>query len=63
MGMGRKTLSSTEFQNRVFVGFGFKRDPGNRHRVEVGYLNQYMNRSAGTDLSNHLVSINFYLNP
>jgi len=47
-------------QNRVFVGFGLKCDPDSPHRVEVGYLNQYVNRSAGADLSNHLLSINFY---
>jgi len=50
-------------QNRVFLGFGLKIDPRSAHRIEVGYLNQYVNRSTGTDLSNHLLSINFYWSP
>jgi hypothetical protein len=50
-------------QNRIFVGFGFKCDPDSPYRVEVGYLNQFVNRSAGADLSNHLLSINFYWSP
>lgn len=50
-------------QNRVFFGFGFKSDPDNSHRVEVGYLNQSVNRSTGPDLSNHILSINIYWSP
>ncbi len=50
-------------QNRLFVGFGFKRDPASRNRVEVGYLNQQIDRSAGNDLANHVLSINFYFTP
>lgn len=50
-------------QNRVFLGFGLKCDPESPHRIEVGYLNQYVNRSTGSDLSNHLLSINFYWSP
>jgi len=50
-------------QNRLFLGFGWKRDLTSRCRVEAGYLNQHVNRSGRTDVANHLVAINFYLSP
>jgi hypothetical protein len=50
-------------QNRVFVGLGLKADPASRWRVEVGYLNQFVDRIGQDDLCNHLLSINFYRNP
>lgn len=50
-------------QNRVFLGVGLKACPSSPYRVEVGYLNQYVNRSTNSDLSNHLVAVNFYWNP
>lgn len=50
-------------QNRLFLGFGFSCDPANPNRVEVGYMNQYVERDAPGDLSNHLVAINFYWSP
>lgn len=51
-------------QNRVFVGFGLKRDPSSRWRTEIGYLNQSINvTGGGNDRSNHILSINFYRSP
>jgi hypothetical protein len=50
-------------QNRLFLGFGYKCDPDSPSRVEIGYLNQYVNRSGRDDLSNHLLSMNFYWSP
>lgn len=50
-------------QNRVFVGLGFKLRPASPFRIETGYLNQYVNRSIGNDISNHLVSVNLYWSP
>ncbi len=47
-------------QNRLFLGFGLKRDPASPYRVEVGYLNQFVNRRSRDDLNNHILSINFY---
>ena len=62
-------LNSTDFgarsgfnQNRVFVGFGFKWDPTTpTSRVEIGYLNQYINIGACPDRSNHILAVNFFL--
>ena len=50
-------------QNRLFLGLGFKVDPSSCYRVEVGYLNQFLDRPTTDDLSNHLVAINFYWSP
>lgn len=50
-------------QNRVFVGVGFQRHPASPFRVETGYLNQYIDRTTGLDLSNHLLSVNLYWSP
>lgn len=50
-------------QNRLFLGFGFRCDPASPNRVEVGYLNQFVDRPTADDLSNHLVAINFYWSP
>ena len=50
-------------QNRVFVGFGLKRDSQSRWRTEIGYLNQVINISSRADRSNHILSINFYRSP
>lgn len=47
-------------QNRLFLGFGWKPRSGRQSRVEIGYLNQYINRAGGQDLTNHLISVNFY---
>ena len=50
-------------QNRVFVGFGAKNDPASRWRVEVGYMNQTVNRQGPMDLSNHVLAVNMFLSP
>lgn len=47
-------------QNRLFLGFGWKPCPSRQSRVEIGYLNQHINRTGSQNLTNHLLSINFY---
>ena len=61
-------LNNTDFgarsgfnQNRVFVGFGWNQCPdASSSRVEVGYLNQYIN-GVSTDRMHHLLAVNFFL--
>ncbi len=50
-------------QNRSFVGFGLKRNTDSRWRVEIGYLNQHINRRSRGNLTNHLLSVNIYRSP
>ena len=50
-------------QNRLFLGLGFKQDPNSPVRVEVGYLNQFIDRLATHNLCNHLISVNLFWNP
>jgi hypothetical protein len=50
-------------QNRAFVGLGWKPHSDSTWRVEVGYLNQFIDRRTSDDLSNHLLSINFFFSP
>lgn len=50
-------------QNRIFVGFGLKCNPDSSCRIEIGYMNQYVNRFQQDNLSNHILSINLYWNP
>jgi hypothetical protein len=50
-------------QNRLFLGLGFKCESSSPYRVEVGYLNQFVDRNATDDLSNHIVAINFFWSP
>ena len=50
-------------QNRTFVGIGVKQKPDSRWRVEVGYLNQHINRRGRDDLTNHLLSVNLFRSP
>ncbi len=50
-------------QNRAFLGFGWKRCPESTWRVELGYLHQFINRSGVPDISNHLLSVNFFWSP
>ena len=62
-------LNDTDFgtrtgfnQNRAFVGFGWKWDPETpRSRVEIGYLNQFINGQAGADRMNHILAVNFFV--
>lgn len=50
-------------QNRIFVGFGMKRHHDSRWRVEVGYMNQTVNRLGPNDLSNHVLAVNVFRGP
>ena len=50
-------------QNRIFVGFGIKQHHDSRWRVEVGYMNQTVNRLGTNDLSNHVLAINVFRGP
>ena len=63
-------LNDTDFgqrsgfdQNRVFVGFGFKRHHSSPWRVEVGYMNQAVNQRGPTDRSNHVLAVNVFRSP
>lgn len=50
-------------QNRAFLGFGWKPRAEASWRVEIGYLNQFIDRASGVDTSNHLLSMNLFWNP
>ncbi len=50
-------------QNRAFLGVGWKPSPEHTWRIETGYLNQFIDRSIGDDLCNHLLSVNLFWNP
>jgi len=63
-------LNDTDFgqrsgfdQNRIFVGFGFKRHHSSPWRVEVGYMNQSVNQRGPTDRSNHILAFNVFRSP
>lgn len=63
-------LNDTDFgqrsgfdQNRIFVGFGFKRHHSSPWRVEVGYMNQSVNQRGPTDRSNHVLAFNVFRSP
>lgn len=50
-------------QNRVFVGIGREPRLTGRRRTEIGYLYQQINvPEDGADLSNHILSVNIFLN-
>ena len=46
-------------QNRLFAGLGWQFHEG--RNVEVGYLNQFVQRSGQEDLMNHILSLNLLL--
>lgn len=48
-------------QNRAFAGLGWFIDGPRKTAVEVGYLNQWVDR-PGEDRMNHILSINLFLN-
>ncbi|MEK6248661.1 MAG: DUF2490 domain-containing protein [Planctomycetales bacterium] len=51
-------------QNRLFVGVGWDPDPNERWRTEIGYLYQEINvLGVGNNISNHILSINFFRAP
>lgn len=47
-------------QNRLFIGYGYKRCEHARVRTEIGYLNQFVNRQGNVDGMNHILSVNFF---
>jgi hypothetical protein len=48
-------------QNRAFVGIGFFLDDAHKHSVEIGYLNQWIDR-PDVDRLNHILSLNLFMN-
>ncbi len=48
-------------QNRFFAGVGIFIDPDRQHRLEIGYLNQFIHRNKNTDQMNHIISISLAL--
>lgn len=48
-------------QNRFFVGPGFRLDESKHVSLEVGYLNQWVDRKRN-DRDNHVLSLNLFLN-
>src|SRR6056297_3009863 len=50
-------------KNLVFLGIGYRNHEQSPLRLEVGYLNQTVNRTSPTDLSNHLLSVNLFWSP
>lgn len=62
-------LNDTDFgtragfnQNRAFVGFGWKWNPETpKSRVEIGYLNQFIDSRTGSDRMNHLLAVNLFV--
>ena len=50
-------------QNRIFVGFGFKKHHSSPWRVEIGYMNQTVNQRGPTDRSNHVLAFNVFRSP
>ena len=63
-------LNDTDFgqrsgfdQNRIFVGFGFKRHHNSNWRAEVGYMNQTVNQIGPTDRSTHILAVNVFRSP
>lgn len=47
-------------QNRAFAGFGVRLGKG--VSTEVGYLHQYVFRASRPDASNHILSLNLFVN-
>lgn len=50
-------------QNRAFVGIGYKPSSNCGWRMEIGYLNQFLDLRSGSDRVNHILAINFFLSP
>jgi hypothetical protein len=48
-------------QNRAFVGLGWRLDREHKFSLEVGYLNQWIDR-PDLDRLNHLLSLNLFMN-
>lgn len=61
LNIGRNKINSKFFdQNRFFTGLGihFKEQT----RIELGYMNHYLNLSSGSDLMNHTLSFSILQN-
>ena len=50
-------------QNRIFVGFGFKKHHSSTWRVEVGYMNQSINQRGPIDRRKHVLACNVFRSP
>ncbi len=48
-------------RNRLFLGVGWRLGK-NGNSVEIGYLNQYIDKTTGNDLMEHILSLNFFAN-
>lgn len=48
-------------QNRAFVGLGWFLDDARRYSLELGYLNQWIDRTS-RDRMNHILSLNLFMN-
>ncbi|MBL8724941.1 MAG: DUF2490 domain-containing protein [Planctomycetes bacterium] len=60
---GTHGTQSTGFsQNRGFAGIGFQLDEGRHWSVEVGYLNQWVDRQGRDDRMNHVVAVWLFAN-
>jgi hypothetical protein len=50
-------------QNRAFVGIGYTPSSRSNWRVEIGYLNQFIELPTANDRINHILAINFFRSP
>lgn len=48
-------------QNRAFAGLGLYVDEQRHYRVELGYLNQYLNVPGTNDGMNHIISASLFI--
>ena len=48
-------------RNRLFLGVGWRLGKSG-NSLEIGYLNQYIDKTTGNDLMEHILSLNFFLN-
>jgi len=48
-------------QNRFFLGLGAMLDNEKHYRIELGYLNQFINTPIGSDRVNHIISANLFI--
>ena len=46
-------------QNRLFVGVARRLGHQSSNIMEIGYLNQFMDRRTGGNTANHLLAVNF----
>ena len=63
-------LNDTDFgqrdgfdQNRLFVGFGFKRFRNSTWRAEIGYMLQSINQQGPSNRHNHILALNIFRSP